>query len=93
MSALPHQLVWQARQIAEAHSLKVIPVTDQKRDPKSGELKNVPAWVVYRNNPHNTRCRLGDRINKTTRPKKLLAIVRTAAGITDDKPAGGDARR
>lgn len=85
MTALPHQLVWQARQIAEAHSLLVVPVTDVKRDRKTGDRKEVKAWVIYRR---------GERICKTSNPRKLVDRVRTVAGITeDDKPAGGDARR
>lgn len=84
MTALPHQLVWQARQIADAHSLRVIPVTDTKIDRKTGTKSQVPAWVVYRRFPQGcNRAGLGDRVKKTRDPERLVEIVRTAAGLSE----------
>lgn len=98
MSALPHQLIWQARRIAEAHALRVVEVTDQKRDRKTGDLRRVEAWVLYRTNVHAARSRIGARLCKTTRPERLLELVRKAAGVdaaenASNEPAGADARR
>lgn len=72
MTALPHQLVWQARQIAEAHGLRVVPVTDIKC--VKGDRVQVKAYVIY-------RCD-GSRIRKCRQPGALLKAVRTAAGVT-----------
>ena len=77
--ALPHQLVWQARQIAEAHSLRVATVADPKLDRKTGDRTLVTAYVVYRLNARNDR---GARLCKTRSPERLLARVRTAAGLS-----------
>lgn len=99
MSALPHQLVWQARRIAEQHALRVVDVTDTKRDRKTGDLRRIDAWVVYRTNVHAARSRIGARLCKTTKPQRLLELVRKAAGVdaavdtVKNEPAGAHAHR
>ncbi len=91
MTALPHQLVWQARQIADAHHLRVVDVNDVKTERKTGVRKLVKAWVVYRTNVRCARSRIGERVKKTSSPARLVEIVRTAAGIKDGQDEAGGA--
>lgn len=71
-AALPHQLLWEARQLAEAHNMFVVEVHDMiDRQP-------VTAYVVYRNAINGSpRQRLGKRRD----PRALLDLVKHAAGV------------
>lgn len=60
-----------AHRLARAHHLRVIPVTETRRD-KTGGSRQVRAWVVYRG-----ACRIGRRQN----PRELLRLVKNVAGI------------
>jgi hypothetical protein len=73
MSAQPHQLLWQARQIAEAHGLFIVEVQDQ-----IGQVL-VTAYVVYRRAPNGARAQ---RLGKSRKPAGVLRLVRKAAGVT-----------
>lgn len=42
---LPHQLVWEARQIAEAHGMFIVEVEEKDRKQPG---RTHPAWVLYR---------------------------------------------
>lgn len=93
MKPLPHQLLWEVRQVCKDHpTLYYIDVQDEKRDRKTGNKTLVPAYVLYRRDGHSRR---GMRICKTRSEKTLLAKVRTAAGLDaqGNKPAGGNEAR
>lgn len=72
MKRHPHQIVWEARQIAEAHHLFIVEVRDKVGD------EYYTAYVVYRRNPEGGR---GTRIGKRRNPSALLHLVRTCAGV------------
>lgn len=73
MSALPHQLLWEARQLAKLHHLYIVEVQD-----KLGE-QSLTAYVVYREAIAGVpKQRLGKRFH----PRDLLGLVKHAAGVT-----------
>jgi len=76
MSPLPHQLLWEARQLAEAHHLFIVEVHDTIHQ------QQVTAYVLYRRGINGGR---GVRLGKRRDPAALLRLVKTSAGIAKDK--------
>lgn len=71
--ALPHQLLWEARELAKAHNMFIVEV----QDTINREL--VTAYVVYRNAINGSpRQRLGKRRD----PAALLRFVKDCVGVT-----------
>ncbi len=71
--ALPHQLLWEARQIAEAHHLFIVEVHDKVGD------DYVTAYVLYRKAINGSPA---TRLAKTRDPAKMLRLVKDTAGVT-----------
>jgi hypothetical protein len=70
---LPHQLLWQARQIAEANGMFIVTVKE-RRDPKvPGDYIN--KYVLYRA-PRAAGAR-AERLGKNTKPEDMLERVRS----------------
>jgi hypothetical protein len=63
-----------ARELAKAHRLRVVDVHEKKVE--AGQVRWLPAWVVYRALPGGASTRLGRRND----PRKLLRFIRTLIG-------------
>lgn len=70
---LPHQLLWEARQLAEAHHMYIVEVQD------SIHHQLVTAYVLYRQAVGGVR---KQRICKHREPADMLRAVKRAAGVT-----------
>lgn len=69
---LPHQLLWEARQIAAANHLHIVEVEDMVK------LQPVTAYVVYRQAINGSP---SQRLGKRRSPAALLHFVKTCAGV------------
>lgn len=72
MSPAPHQLLWEARQLAEKHNLYIVEVQDVVNH------QPVTAYVVYRKAPNGAQ---NARLGKRHAASALLSLVRHLAGI------------
>ncbi len=70
---LPHQLLWEARRLAEEHHMYVVEVHDKVGD------QMVTAYVIYRE-ARNGMPKM--RLGKRREPKDVLRFVKTNAGVT-----------
>lgn len=70
--ALPHQLLWEARHIAEKHNLYIIEVQDVI------DHRLVTAYVLYRQERDGIP---KQRLGKSRDPARLLRLVKHAAGV------------
>jgi hypothetical protein len=69
---LPHQLVWEARQVVEAHGMFIIEVEEKDRKQPG---KTLPAWVLYRKaRPGEAR---DERLGRRSHPEELLRWCKT----------------
>ncbi len=69
----PHQLLWEARELAKAHHLYIVEVHDKTGD------KLITAYVVYRQAVNGTP---KQRLGKRRDPADLLRFVKDCAGVT-----------
>lgn len=73
---LPHQLLWEARQIAERHGMYIVEAKFAR-----GREKVAPL-ILYRKNPAGGNQRVGKRSD----PEAMLAFVKTFEPRPAKKP-------
>jgi hypothetical protein len=66
--------------IAKDHKLRIIKRSDRKI--VAGVVGYIDVWIVYRILAAGASTRLG----KTSKPERLLRMVKTFAGVTDNPP-------